>query len=102
MRILQPDRAHLLYYPAGWSTRNLYRLRQAEPDGGRPAGNPNAPRCRWDWRRVTRRDPNYRSTSPTTKKIEPRIEMRSGISVPVRIAGSTDTFENDAVRIFSR
>src|SRR5437870_2244293 len=44
----------------------------------------------------------YLSMSPTTKKIEPRIAMRSGTSVPGRIAGSTLTFEKLAVRIFSR
>ena len=43
-----------------------------------------------------------RSTSPTTKKIEPRIEMRSGTSWPGRIAGMTLTFEKDGVRIFTR
>src|SRR5204862_3799247 len=44
----------------------------------------------------------YLSMSPTTKKIEPRIAMRSGTNVPGRIAGSTLMFEKLAVRIFSR
>jgi len=44
----------------------------------------------------------YLSTSPTTKKIDPRIAIRSGISVPGSIAGSTEMFEKLAVRIFSR
>ena len=51
---------------------------------------------------VTRRGPAQRSTSPTTKKIDPMIEMRSGNSVPGSMAGITLTLENDAVRIFSR
>ena len=42
------------------------------------------------------------STSPTTKKIDPRIAIRSGTSVPGRIAGITLMFEKDAVRIFRR
>jgi len=45
---------------------------------------------------------NYLSTSPTTKKTEPRIAIRSGISVPGRIAGMTLMFEKLAVRIFTR
>ena len=45
---------------------------------------------------------DQRSTSPTTKKTDPRIEMRSGTRLPGSIAGSTDTLENDAVRIFRR
>ena len=45
---------------------------------------------------------SYRSTSPTTKKIDPRIAIRSGTSMPGNIAGITLTFENDAVRIFRR
>jgi hypothetical protein len=44
----------------------------------------------------------YRSMSPTTKKIEPRIAIRSGTSVPGSMAGITLTLENEAVRIFSR
>ena len=43
-----------------------------------------------------------RSTSPTTKKIDPRIEIRSGSCVPGSIAGITLTFENDGVRILRR
>src|SRR5262249_2289518 len=42
------------------------------------------------------------SMSPTTKKIEPRIAIRSGTSVPGRTAGMTLTFEKLAVRIFMR
>ena len=41
--------------------------------------------------RAVRRD--YLSTSPTTKKIEPRIAIRSGMSVPGSIAGITQMFE---------
>src|ERR671923_1896487 len=47
-------------------------------------------------------EPGYRSTSPTTKKIEPKIAIRSGTRVPGSIAGITLTFENEAVRILSR
>jgi hypothetical protein len=43
-----------------------------------------------------------RSTSPTTKNTDPRMAMRSGTSWPRSIHGRTDTFENDAVRIFRR
>ena len=43
---------------------------------------------------MARRAPlTYLSMSPTTKKIDPRIAMRSGSSEPGSIAGSTDTFE---------
>ena len=41
------------------------------------------------------------STSPTTKKIEPRMAIRSGTKAPGSIAGTTLTLK-DAVRIFSR
>lgn len=47
-------------------------------------------------------DEDQRSTSPTTKKIDPRMAIRSGTSVPGSIAGITLTLENEAVRIFSR
>ncbi len=32
IRILQPDRARLLYDPGGWTSQTLYRLEQAEPE----------------------------------------------------------------------
>jgi hypothetical protein len=65
---------------------------------------PGPAECGGTGRRRRERDrlTGYLSTSPTTKKIEPRIEMRSGTSVPGSIAGITLTFEKDAVRIFSR
>lgn len=44
----------------------------------------------------------YRSTSPTTKNTLPMIAMRSGNSCPRSSSGSTEMFEKDAVRIFSR
>ncbi len=48
----------------------------------------------------TARRRRQRSMSPTTKKMLPRMAMRSGTSVPGSIAGITETLENDAVRIF--
>ena len=70
-----------------------YRLRYRT----RYRPNEDVRKGRRDWM-----ERDQRSTSPTTKKIEPRIAMRSGTSAPGRIAGITLTLENDGVRIFSR
>src|SRR4029077_961807 len=76
--------------------------RRSDPDRSHPrqegeARHPQGRAGRWEVR-----FPDYRSTSPTTKKMLPRTAIRSGISAPGRSAGMTDTFENDAVRILRR